>query len=371
MSKGKFQVKKHIMTGISYMIPVVVAGGILPALAKAFGGYDIADKVKPGATPWTNLDVFSWTGFWWGVNQVGTYAMLFAVAVVCAGTAYSIAGRPGIAPGLALGYVASDTKAGFIGGLLLAFAVGYFVNWMKTWKVPSWMAGLMPVLIIPVLTSLVVGMLFVVFLSKPLAFIMTAFQNWIISLNGGSKAIMGGVIGACMGFDLGGPLNKTASLAANALGADGILAPWAAKIIGGMTPPIGAFIAVMLAKKKFSKELQETAKTALPMGLCFITEGSLPFAAADPIQFIVSSVCGSATAGALALGMGCESVAAHGGIFVIPMMVHPIWFIVALIVGSLITGVMYAVLKRPDQVIDEDDEESDNLEDIDFDVQVQ
>lgn len=368
MSKKDLQVKKHIMTGISYMIPVVVAGGILPAMAKAFGGYDIADKIKPGATPWSNLNAFSWTGFWWGVNQIGTYAMMFAVAVVAAGTAYSIAGRPAIAPGLALGYVASDTKAGFIGGLLLAFAVGYFINWMKKWKVPSWMEGLMPVLIIPVVASLVVGMLFILFLSKPLAYIMTAFQNWIISLNGGSKAIMGGVIGACMGFDLGGPLNKTASLAANALGADGIYAPWAAKIIGGMTPPIGAFIAVMIAKDKFSPELRETAKTALPMGLCFITEGSLPFAAADPVQFIISSVCGSATAGALALGLGVESVAAHGGIFVVPMMTHPIWFLVALVAGSVVTGVMYAALKRPDTVTNEDNDEN---EDFDFDVSVE
>ena len=356
-------IKKHVMTGITYMIPVVVAGGILGALAKAFGGYNIGDLVKPGITPWSNLNPFTWGGFWWGVNQIRNYAMTFSVAVMAAGTAYSIAGRPGIAPGLILGYVANDTKAGFIGGLILAFGVGYFVNFIKKWKVPHWMQGLMPVLIIPVLASLVVGMIFVVFLSQPLAFIMTQFQNWIVSLNGGSKAIIGAVIGACMGFDLGGPVNKTASLAANALGADGIFAPWAAKLIGGMTPPIGAFIAVMIAHKKFSREEIETAKAALPMGLCFITEGVLPFAAADPIRFIISSVLGSSTAGAIALGFGVECPAAHGGMFVIPMMKHPIWFITALIIGSLITGVTYAALKRPNTDVDNNDEsELDNVD---------
>lgn len=368
MSMGS-QIKKHIMTGISYMIPVVVAGGILGALAKAFGGFNIADKVKPGVTPWSNLDPFSWTGFWWGVNQISTYAMSFAVAVMAAGVAYSIAGRPGIAPGLILGFVANDTKAGFIGGLILAFGVGYFVNFMKKWKIPKWMAGLMPVLIIPVITCLVVGMVFIVFLSQPLALLMTHFQNWIISLNGGSMALLGGIIGACMGFDLGGPINKTASLAANALGADGFLAPWAAKIIGGMTPPIGAFIAVMLAKKKFSREQIETAKTALPMGLCFITEGALPFAAADPIRFIICSMLGSSTAGALALGMGVQSPAAHGGIFVVPMMAHPIWFVIALLVGSFVTGITYAILKRPETASDGEEDETDV--DVDFDMSIE
>ncbi|MFD1671022.1 PTS fructose transporter subunit IIC [Agrilactobacillus yilanensis] len=370
MSRKNLQIKKHVMTGISYMIPIVVAGGILGALAKGFGGYNIGDAVQPGVTPWSNLDPFSWTGFWWGVNQIGSYAMTFAVAVMAAGTAYSIAGRPGIAPAFILGYVANDTKAGFIGGLILAFAVGYFVNFMKKWKVPKWMNGLMPVLIIPVITTFVVGMLFTVFLSQPLAFIMIKFQNWIISLNGGSKAIIGAVIGACMGFDLGGPVNKTASLAANALGADGIFAPWAAKLIGGMTPPIGAFIAVMIAKKKFSREQVETAKTALPMGLCFITEGVLPFAAADPIRFIISSVLGSSAAGAIALGLGCESPAAHGGVFVVPMMTHPLYFLLALLVGSAVTGIVYAVLKRPETATDEENEELDD-ESIDFDISVE
>lgn len=223
-------VKKHVLTGISYMIPIIVAGGILGALAKGFGGYDIGSLVEPGTTQFSNLNPFSWIGFWWGVNQISSYAMSFAVAVMTAGTAYSIAGKPAIVSGLVLGFVATQSNAGFLGGLLIAFCIGWFVNWMKTWHVPKWMKGLMPVLIIPTLTSFVCGMIFISILSPPLAFIMNHFQEWIISLNGGAKSLIGAVIGAGMGFDLGGPINKTASLAANALGADGINGPMAQKL---------------------------------------------------------------------------------------------------------------------------------------------
>lgn len=364
-------VKKHVLTGISYMIPIIVAGGILGALAKGFGGYDIGSLVEPGATPFSNLNPFSWIGFWWGVNQISSYAMSFAVAVMTAGTAYSIAGKPAIVSGLVLGFVATQSNAGFLGGLLIAFCIGWFVNWMKTWHVPKWMKGLMPVLIIPTLTSFVCGMIFISILSPPLAFIMNHFQEWIISLNGGAKSLIGAVIGAGMGFDLGGPINKTASLAANALGADGINGPMAAKIVGGMTPPNGAFIATVIAKRKFSKAQIETGKAAFPMGLCFITEGCLPFAAADPFRFILCSMLGSSVAGAIATGMGVESVAAHGGIFVIPMMEKPLWFVVALLIGSCITGFMYAFIKKKDVLDEEAVESSVDLSQIDFEITIE
>lgn len=367
MGKNKFEIKKHVLTGISYMIPIVVCGGILCALAKGFGGYDIGNAVQGGATPFSNLNPFSWLGFWWGVNKLGSYAMDFAVAVMTAGVAYSIAGRPGIVPGVVIGYCSAQSKAGFLGGLLMAFIIGSFVNWMKTWKLPKWCVGLMPVMFIPVIATFVCGMIFLSIFSIPLAFIMDVFQQWIISLNGGAKAVIGAVIGACMGFDMGGPVNKTASMAANALGADGINGPMTAKIIGGMTPPIGIFIATLLSKKKFTKTEKDTAKTALPMGLCFITEGVLPFAAADPARFIPSSMLGSAVAGAIAVGMGCESMAGHGGIFVVPMMVKPGWFLVALAVGSLVTGVVYAAWKRP--VTEAETEAAE--EDVDLDIRIQ
>ncbi len=366
MAKQK-KFMSHILTGISYMIPVVVAGGILGALAKAFGGWNIGSAVEAGATPFSNLNPFTWIGFWWGVNKLSSYAMDFAVAVMTAGAAYSIAGRPGIVPGMVIGYCSSQSKAGFLGGMLMAFIIGYVVNWMKGWKLPKWCEGLKPVMIIPVCSTFICGMIFLCVFSIPLSFIMNVFQQWIISLNGGAKAVIGAVIGACMGFDMGGPVNKTASMAANALGADGINGPMCAKIIGGMTPPIGLFIATLLKKEKFTKTEIETAKTALPMGLCFITEGVLPFAAADPLHFIPASMIGSAVAGAIAVGSGCESVAAHGGIFVVPMMKNPVMFLVALVIGSIVTGIVYAIIRKP--LAEQTEAEDDNM-DVDIDINI-
>jgi PTS system fructose-specific IIC component len=366
MGKNKLQVKKHVMTGISYMIPIIVAGGILGALAKGFGGYDIGNfySTAEWATPFTGLNAFSWLGFWWAVNMLSSYAMGFGVAVMTAGVAYSIAGRPGIVPGLIVGYACSMSKAGFLGGLLMGFVIGYFLLWVKTWKVPKWFAGLMPVMVMPILGTLVCGMLFLAVFSNPLAFIMDEFKVWIMSLGSGSKFVIGAVIGACMGFDLGGPVNKTASMAANALGADGVYGPMSAKIVGGMTPPCGLFVASLVAPKKFTSVEKDTAITALPMGLCFITEGVLPFAAADPIRFIPCSMLGSAVAGGIAVAMGVESVAGHGGIFVVPMMVNPVWFIIALLAGTAVTGVVYALLRKPS----EENSLEEKIVDLDIDI---
>jgi PTS system fructose-specific IIC component len=365
--KKKFEIQKPVMTGISYMIPMVVAGGILGALAKGFGGYTIGSlyDTTGWATPFSGMEPFTWQGFWWGVNMLGTYAMNFAVAVLTAGIAYAIAERPGIVPGFIIGYTSAMSKAGFLGGLLMGFVIGYFVLWMKTWKLPKWAVGLMPVFIIPVISTLVCGGVFLCFIVRPLASVMTAFEGWIVSLNGGSKAVIGAVIGACMGFDMGGVVNKTASMAANGLGADGVYGPMSAKIIGGMTPPCGVFIASLIAKKKFSQAERDTAITAFPMGLCFITEGVLPFAAADPLHFIPASMVGSGIAGAIAVGMGVESVAGHGGVFVFPMMTNPLWAVIALVVGSLVTGVIYAIIKKKPEEEEGAEEEIVDL-DIDF-----
>lgn len=364
----KVGVMQTIMTGISYMIPMVVAGGILGALAKGFGGYAIGDYYAEvsgsWATPFFGMEPFTWGGFWWGVNMLSSYAMSFAVAILTAYMAYAIAERPGIVPGFIIGYAANQAKAGFLGGLLMGFIIGYFLLWMKTWKLPKWGQGLMPVLIMPLVSTFVCGMLFLCVFMQPLAWIMDVFQGWIMSLNGGSKAIIGAVIGACMGFDMGGPINKTASMAANALGADGIYGPMSAKIIGGMTPPIGAFVASLIARNKFTATERDTAITAFPMGLCFITEGVLPFAAADPVRFIPASMIGSGVAGAIAVGMGVESVAAHGGIFVFPAMVNPLWAVVALVAGSVVTGVIYAAIKQKPK---EDEAAEEEVVDLDID----
>lgn len=360
-------IMQTIMTGISYMLPMVVAGGILGALAKGFGGWQIgsyyAEVSSKWPTPFSGMEPFTWEGFWWGVNMLSSYAMGFAVAILCAYMAFAIAERAGIVPGFIIGYVCNMSKAGFLGALLMGFIIGYFILWMKTWKLPRWGEGLMPVLIIPVVATFVCGMLFLCVFAQPIAWFMSVFQAWIASLNGGSKAIIGAVIGACMGFDMGGPVNKTASMAANGLAADGTFGPMSAKIIGGMTPPAGVFIASLLARHKFSKAEKGSALSAFPMGLCFITEGVLPFAAADPLRFIPASMLGSATAGAIAVGMGVESVAGHGGIFVFPAMVNPLWAVIAFVAGSVVTGVVYAVIKKP---LDESVAPEEEIIDIDI-----
>lgn len=359
-------IKKHVLTGISFMIPMVVAGGILGALAKGFGGYDIGNAVAAGSTPFTNMNPFEWTGFWWGVNQYSSYAMNLVVGVLTAGICYSISDRPGIVPGFLVGYTCAQSKAGFLGGLLMAFIIGAFVNWMKTWKLPKWASGLMPVLIIPVVSTFVCGMLFLCVFCQPLAWLMNTFQAWIASLNSTSKFLIGAVIGGCLGSDMGGPIGKTASMAANGLGADGINGPMSAKIIGGMTPPLGLGISLLLQPKKFSETEKNAAITAVPMGFAFITEGCLPFAAADPLRFIPCSIIGSALAGGISVAMGVESVAAHGGIFVVPMMVNPWWFIVALVVGSTVTGVLYAIVKTGPA----DDGAEEEILDLDIDLEI-
>lgn len=217
--------KKHLMTGISYMIPMVVAGGILGALAKGLGGWEVGNLAPDasGATIFSYLNAFDWGQFWWAISKLSDFAMSFACAVLAAGIAYSMSERPGIVPAFILGYTANQAKAGFIGALILGFIVGWLVNVFKKYgeKLPKALQGLLPVLIIPVFVTFIVGALFFMLLMGPMTAVMTAIQNWIMSLNGGSKFLVGAVIGACMGFDMGGPINKTASMAANALFADG------------------------------------------------------------------------------------------------------------------------------------------------------
>lgn len=342
------EVKKHVMTGISYMIPMVVAGGILGALAKGLGGWEIGSAApEMGATLFSNLNAFDWTQFWWAISKLSDYAMSFACGVLAAGIAYSMSERPGIVPGFILGYTANQAKAGFLGAMAMAFIVGWMVNQFKKAKLPNALMGLMPVLIIPVFVTLFSGALFFMVLIKPMTWLMDAFMTWIMSLNGGSQFIIGAIIGGCMGFDMGGPVNKTASMAANALMADGFYAPESAKIIGGMTPPLGVALATFLQPKKFTKAERDTGVSCIFMGLCFITEGVLPFAANDPIRFIPASMIGSALAGGIAMAAAVATPAAHGGIFVMPLSSSPLMWMVALIAGSVATGVIYAIIKKP------------------------
>ncbi len=345
--------KRHLMTGISYMIPVVVAGGLCMAVAKILGGALVGNAV--GTIPWM-------------INSIGAAAMSFVVPVLTAFIAYSIADRPGIAPGLALGLIVNNLKAGFLGGMLAGFLVGYFILWMrKCFKVPKSMQGLVPIIFIPFFSTIVIGLAMYLVLGEPVAAAQNAITDSLKSMQaGGAKFSLGAAIGAMMGFDLGGPVNKTASAFCNALLAEGINGPTAAKIVGGMTPALGIAAAVLLGgKKRWNPAQRETAKAALPLGLCFITEGVLPFAAADPIRVILASSVGAAVAGGLTQLWNVACPVPHGGVFVIPTMTNPMGFIAALIIGSAVTFLMYYAMKynalQSDEVL-EDSSELDALE---------
>lgn len=326
------KIKASFLTGTSYMIPVIVAGGIIQAVAKAIGGYDVASQVGT---------------FAYQINQIGECAFFFSVPVLCAAIAHSIGDRPAIGPALAIGYLANVIDAGFVGGLVGGFLVGYLVLWMKNIKVPHWMSGIMPILVIPVLVTLAVGCVFQFLIGQPIAFAMEAFQNWLASLQGGYKFVLGAVMGICWGVDYGGPMTKTAASFANALNADGVFGPAATKMAAGMAPPLGMALAVLLARKKFTQADVENAKVAVPLSFCYITEGAIPFFLNDPIRVWCSTIPGSAIAGGLSLMWGVESPAVHGGVFVIPMMGRPLMFILAWGIGVVITGVIYAVIKKP------------------------
>ena len=364
-------IRKHIMTGISFLIPMVVMAGIMGAIQKAvsWNGVPLSEPTIPGLA-YSGYQIFNFKDFIHMLGELNGNGFNWAYAFLCAGIAYSIADRPGIVPGFAIGYYAGGpTKTGFVGAMIMGFVIGYIVKWMKSWKMPKALQGLMPVLIIPVLATALATWLFFGIFMGPISSVMIAFQKWIESLASGSLFVVGAVIGACMGFDMGGPVNKTASMAANALFADnpdgiGGCAE-TAKIIGGMTPAIGMGLAALIAPKKFTEQQKNAAYTCIPMGLCFITEGVLPFVAEDATRVVPASMIGSAVASGLAMAMHVETQAAHGGVFVAPTSNKiGLWFL-CLALGSVITGVLYAIIKKTPS---EEDTQEEEVVDLDIDI---
>ena len=328
-STGAF-IKDSFMTGISYMIPVIVGGGVLQAIAKMLGGYNIGAEMA-------NIDTFAKV-----IYLIGSSLWQFTVPAVAAFTAYAMADKPGIAPGLAMGALANTINTGFVGGLLGGILVGYVVLAFK--KIPVHM----PILVIPVCTTLICGLIMYYILGRPISWCMGALQNWLISLNTGSKFIMGAVIGAMMCFDMGGPIGKAAAMFTNGLNADGFFIPTSAKMCSGMTAPMGIAIATLLGgKKKFDDIDRENAKSAFLLSFCYIEEAVIPFLVNDPVRVIASCMIGGAVTGGLCMVTALESPAVHGGAFVIAMTSNPLLFIGLWLLGSCITGVLYAILKRP------------------------
>ncbi len=328
---------RHLMTGVSYMLPVVVAGGLLIALAFAFGGIYAGDQ--EGTLGWALMQIGGATAF-----------SLF-VPVLAGFIAYSIAERPGITPGLVGGMLASTVGAGFLGGILAGFLAGYLTRYLNNLiKLPQNLQGLKPVLILPFLSTLIVGLLMIYIIGPPVKIALTALTDWLQAMQSTSALVLGLILGGMMAFDMGGPVNKAAYTFSVGLLSSQIYGPMAATMAAGMTPPLGLALAATLFKNRFTQEEQEASKAAFVLGISFITEGAIPFAARDPLRVIPSIMAGSAVTGALSMLFGSTLMVPHGGIFVllIPNAVtHLLLYAASIVIGTLVTTAALYLVKRP------------------------
>ncbi|WP_024645186.1 PTS fructose-like transporter subunit IIB [Pseudomonas syringae] len=333
----KTGVYKHLLTGVSFMLPMVVAGGLLIALSFVFG---ITAFKEPGTLAAALM-------------QIGGEAAFKLMVPLLAGyIAYSIADRPGLAPGMIGGLLASTLGAGFIGGIIAGFLAGYSAAAINRYaRLPASVEALKPILIIPLLSSLFTGLVMIYVVGKPVAGMLEALTHFLDSMGTTNAILLGVVLGAMMCVDLGGPINKASYAFSVGLLASQSYAPMATAMAAGMVPPIGMGIATILARRKFAQSEREAGKAAFVLGLCFISEGAIPFAAKDPLRVIPASVVGGALTGALSMYFGCKLMAPHGGLFVmlIPNAInHALLYLLAIVAGSLLTGVVYALIKRPE-----------------------
>lgn len=336
---------KHLMTGVSHMLPFVVAGGLLIALGFAIGSFqhgpDGIHIYKDMYRGELGAELF------W----IGKAAFALFVPILGAYIAYSIGGRAAIAAGMVGGYMAANGGSGFLGAIIAGFIAGYIVLWMtKSIKLPKSMEGLLPILIIPLFSVMIIGLLMYYVIGGPVGAFNTALTDWLKSLSGTNAAVLGLILGGMMAFDMGGPVNKAAYVFATGLLGEQVYAPMAAVMAAGMTPPLAIFVASLLFKNIFLEEEQEAAKAAGVLGISFITEGAIPFAARDPFRVIPALMAGSAVAGALSMLFNCGLQAPHGGIFVlfIPNAVsNLLMYVVAIAAGTAVTAVLLKVLKKP------------------------
>ncbi|OAY11038.1 PTS lactose transporter subunit IIC [Cutibacterium acnes] len=353
------RIQQALMTGVSYMIPLVAAGGLLIALGFLFGGYEIAKDGMDIALHNTFSNLPTPTAHALGGSATMTYigAVLFAVGQAAFGfllpalagyIGFGLADRPGIAPGFVAGAVAGVTGAGFIGAIIGGLLGGFVAYWFTRLNPPRWLRGLMPVVIIPLVGSLVAGGLMYVVLGRPLAALTNALNNWLGGMSGASAVILGIVLGLMMCSDLGGPINKAAYLFATtnlAVTNVGSLKVMAAVMAAGMVPPLAMALSTTLRPKLYQPAERENGTAAWLLGASFISEGAIPFAAADPLRVIPSMMVGGAITGALSMALGAASKAPHGGIFVF-FAIDRVWaFILAIVVGTLVAALLVTALK--------------------------
>lgn len=349
------RIYKAVMTGISYMIPFVAAGGILVALGFVFEAItvpnlgDVNTKAILDSATLFNLGDVHWTLYLGAVLQtIGGFGLSLMVPALAAYIAYSLAQRPGIAPGFIAGSVALAVNAGFLGGIVGGILAGLIAYALGTLKLPRWLGSMMPVVITPLVTSLVAGLAMYLLLGAPLAWVMTTLQDWLTSMSGGSALLLGLILGAMMASDLGGPINKAAYLFATAGLSSGATVNqeiMAAVIISGMVPPLAMALATTLRPKLFNENERENGKAAWLLGASFISEGAIPFASADPARVIPSTIVGGAIAGAISMGAHVASPAPHGGIWIIGLAQNPLMFLAAVVAGTVVSALLYVVLK--------------------------
>ncbi|MFI8569478.1 fructose-specific PTS transporter subunit EIIC [Rhodococcus sp. NPDC078407] len=346
------KLRQILLTGVSYMIPFVAAGGLLIALGFFIGGYEISGTAEEivinnslTALPDGGLKIYLGAVLF----QIGALSFSFLVPALAGYISYAIADRPGLAPGFTAGAVAVLVGAGFLGGLVGGLIAGFIALWVSRWKIPTVLRGLMPVVVIPLVASLVVGGIMFLLLGKPLAAITNGLTNWLNGLSGSAIIILGIILGLMMCFDLGGPVNKAAYAFATAgLSVTDIasLRIMAAVMAAGMVPPLAMALASTVRSRLFTEAERENGKAAWFLGAAFISEGAIPFAAADPLRVIPSMMAGGAVTGALIMAFDVTLSAPHGGIFVFVAIGGILWFLIALVAGTLVSAFLVVTAKQ-------------------------
>ena len=339
------QIYKHLMNGVSHMLPFVVGGGILIAIAFLIDGFSVDLNSLP-ADQRANFGTITQAAAMF--KGIGGTAFGFMLPILAGFIAMSIADRPGLAVGFVGGSIAANGTSGFLGALVAGFVAGYIVLLLKKVfsKLPESLDGMKPVLLYPLLGIFLVGVIMQFVVEPPIGALNTAINNGLNGLNGASAVVLGVLLGGMMAIDMGGPVNKAAYVFGTASIAAGNYNIMAAVMIGGMVPPIAIALATIFFKNKFTAEERKAGPTNFIMGLSFITEGAIPFAASDPLHVLPACVVGSAVAGGLSMAFGCTLMAPHGGIFVVPTIGNPLMYLVALVIGSFIACGLLGLLKK-------------------------
>lgn len=355
---GLQMVYQHLMNGVSFMVPFIVVGGLLMAIALTLGGHTTPEGLK-----------IPDDSFWKSIENIGSLAFSFMVPILAGYIAVSIADKPGLVPGMIGGAIAADGSfygseagAGFLGGIVAGFLAGYIAKWIKNIKIPKAMAPIMPIIIIPIISSIIVGLIFIFVIGAPIASIFEGLTTWLKGMQGTNSIILALIIGAMIAFDMGGPVNKVAFLFGSALIAEGNYAVMGMVAVAVCTPPIGLGLATFINRRKFNKGEIEMGKASFTMGLFGITEGAIPFAAQDPLRIIPANMIGAMVAAAIAAIGGVGDRVAHGGpiVAVLGGIDKILWFFIAVIIGSSVTMLVTLLLKKKEATIATPEMESSN-----------